>query len=164
MPFSSRPVLLILCIYVERIVHLLEELFRRATLLAQPFAEVPLAPCPNARRMNRTLRSLLDYSSMCPFPEANWPLRVGGFEVGDEVKTRALRRILRGRMQRLLVMLRDMKLATGAEMKDLLQSHGQGNSGDGYGGSPMTNETAGKLVDALYLRVQSLLGRVHLTG
>ncbi|KAK3329970.1 hypothetical protein B0H66DRAFT_42397 [Apodospora peruviana] len=157
---SSRPVFLILCLLGERVVHLFEELFRRANVLAQPFTEPApppaLVPCPDTRRLKRTMRSLLDYSSTCPFPEANKPLHLGRFGVSDEVKTRALRRILRGRMEGLLDMLDDMRRRSPGNIPS---SHARG-----IDRSSSTIEALGKSVGELYLRVESLLGRLDLTG
>ncbi|KAM7193452.1 hypothetical protein V8F33_007831 [Rhypophila sp. PSN 637] len=118
--------------------------------------------------MRHTMRSLLDYSSMCPFPEANRPLHIGRFGVGEEVKTRALRRILRRRIKGLLVMLEDMTTT------DVLTSVREGNNPNNNASTkqhiPRTSTVAGaseaglgKSVRELYLRVESTLGRLDLT-
>ncbi|KAH8203952.1 hypothetical protein TruAng_001894 [Truncatella angustata] len=162
---SPRPVLLVLCLLAERVVHALEDLFRRATVLVHPVGETSqVSSYPNAKRTDRTLRSLLDYTSTCAFPEANRQLYIGSFEVYEEVKTRSLRRILRGRMYRLLDMIGDMKRVIGSRRKEILRSQAQGYVLGLNENSAGTNEAQGNSVDQLYLRVESLLGRVHLTG
>ena len=87
-------------------------------------------------------------------------------EVNNEVKTRALRRILRGRIQSLLAMLQDMKRITGPRGdEDRRQSHsprsmlGPDGSRDGA-----KHEASRESVVELYLRVEVLLGRVNLTA
>ncbi|KAI1846149.1 hypothetical protein JX266_007674 [Neoarthrinium moseri] len=166
---SSRPIILFLCLLTERIVYLFEDLFRRAPSLIQPFTEAlqPPAYGPNWQRSMRAVRSLLDYSSTCPFPDANRPLQIGSMEVSNEVKTRALRRILRGRIERLLVMLEDMKRMSGprGEEDGGRQSHSPDRILGPDGGCGAANHAASRqTVAELYLRVEMLLGRLTLTA
>ncbi|KAK9780240.1 hypothetical protein SCAR479_02877 [Seiridium cardinale] len=162
---SSRPVLLVLCLLAERVISLLEELFQRANITLQYFAgPPPEVLCASTRHGKRLMRSLVDCTSTCAFPEANRPLQIGRFGVSDEVKSRALRRILKGRMLGLLAMLGDMKRVAGIEGDEVLPSHTQGNalSVDSSGG--FASGALGQSVGELYLRVESLLGRLDLTG
>ncbi|KAK9415683.1 hypothetical protein SUNI508_10161 [Seiridium unicorne] len=162
---SSRPVLLVLCLLAERVINLLEELFQRASIALQYFAgPPPEVLCPSTRHGKRLMRSLVDCTSTCAFPDANCPLQIGRFGVSDEVKSRALRRILKGRMLGLLAMLGDMKRVTGIEGDEVLPSHTQGNALSVDSSSGFASGAVGQSVGELYLRVESLLGRLDLTG
>lgn len=162
---SSRPILLILSLLSERVIRLLEDLFRRATALSGSFTEELQVPSSaDSRRMKRTMRSLIDYTSTCPFPEANQPLHVGAFEVSEEVKTKALRWILRKRIQGLLAIMNDMR--TAADGSNNIGRAGASTYGVGFGknksiaGSIPGSENS---VEDLHSRVETLLGRVDLT-
>jgi hypothetical protein len=162
---SSRPILLILSLLSERVIQLLEDLFCRATALSGPFAqELQVQSSADSRRMKRTMRSLIDYTSTCPFPEANQPLHVGAFEVSEEVKTKALRWILRKRIQGLLAMMNDMRTAANDSKKIGIEA------ATTYGASSGRNKSiAGSIqgcensMEDLHSRVETLLGRVDLT-
>jgi hypothetical protein len=162
---SSRPIILILSLLSERVIRLLEDLFRRATALSGSFAEeLQVQSSADSRRMKRTMRSLIDYTSTCPFPEANQPLHVGAFEVSEEVKTKALRWILRKRIQGLLAMMNDMRTAADDSNKignDAASTYGAiCGKNKSIAGSIQGCENS---VEDLHSRVETLLGRVDLT-
>lgn len=178
---SNRPVVLHLSILAERVVSMLEDIFRASAMSARA-AERSLqgwswpgggqqlhvpAPLP-ARRVGRSFRSLLDRPCVFPIPQAdNEDLRIGAFVVDGQVKARALKRILQLRVRVLLVALEEMR-----RVPPQLDSGFNQDRLDGCGSEPLEWEGSGavmadaanSLLEDLVRRIGALQGKMALVG
>lgn len=159
---SSRPSsLMSLILLAECVISILEHLFRRAAILARererdfrsawsvnlnsvpPGETRTLSAQQSATRFERSTRGVFDRNISCPIPEANCDLFLGKSRVGGEVKSRAMKQILRHRLRKLFAMLVDVK--TFVER-----------------GSGVVQGSVKYVAEDLLHRVESLQGRVEL--
>ncbi|KAL1883168.1 hypothetical protein Daus18300_000226 [Diaporthe australafricana] len=181
---SNRPVLLHLSILAERVVSMLEDIFRASALSARAAeqqhslqdwswtgaTQQQQHPAPlSARRVGRSFRSLLDRPCVFPIPRADSEgLRIGAFVVDGQVKARALKRILQLRVRVLLVVLEGMRRGVAPQLgsgfdQDRLDGCDPGPLEWEGSGSVMA-DAAGTLLEDLVRRIEALQGRMALVG
>ncbi|CAJ2506371.1 Uu.00g005010.m01.CDS01 [Anthostomella pinea] len=168
---SQRPVYLGLALLAERVVGMLEDMFRLAAqsahnmdranelvwLGASPGPGQPAGP--SARRMQRSFRSMLASPCVSPVVEANRSLRLDGFVVQGQAKSEALRRILRLRVGRMLSGLLALVEARRARRGGGPQLGGPLDWG---GSGALLGSMADPLVNDLIRRVESMQGAMSL--
>ncbi|KAI1500605.1 hypothetical protein F5X99DRAFT_385970 [Biscogniauxia marginata] len=169
---SDRPVLLGLALLAERIVGILEDMFRLAARSAHNMDKandllwygapgMPAGPSA-ARRLQRSFRSTLASPCVTPVVEANRDLRIGNLLVQGQAKSDALKRILRLRVDRMLGGLQTMKSALGVKQSE--RERGQLMDGplDWGGSRTLLRNMAGTLLDDLVRRIESMKGAMVL--
>lgn len=170
---SDRPVLLNLALQAEHVIGMFEDLFLLASKAAHTLDKtemglswlgsggqdgVPIGP--SARRLQRSCRTFLATPCVSPLVEASRDLRLGDFLVENPAKSKAMRRILALRVDRMLQALQRMK-----------RDGRRGERDDGkvldaplyWGGSAsLMSDLANTLVDDLIKRVETLQGAIVL--
>lgn len=178
---ANRPVLLHLAILAERVVSMLEDIFRASAMSARaaernlqdwswPGGQQQLLAPFSARRVDRAFRSLLDRPCVFPIPRGSDDegLRIGAFVVDGQVKARALKRILQLRVRGLLVALEEIKRVPPQQLdagfdQDRSVGYGPGPLEWEGSGSVMA-DAAGSLLGDLVRRIQALQGKMSLMG
>ncbi|KAI1112038.1 hypothetical protein F5Y14DRAFT_285640 [Nemania sp. NC0429] len=172
---TDRPVLLSLALLAERVVGMLEEMFRLAARSAQSidqssdfvwFATLGTSgPAgPPARRLQRSLRNVTSTPCASLAMDSFRALRLDDFVVEGQAKTDAMGRILKLRVRR---MLRAIEVLDGAQQtKQRAERDGRGKPSGGpigWGSSTTVLDTiAGTLLDDLMRRIESLQGAMML--
>lgn len=102
--------LLVLGPVAERVIRLLEDIFRRAMRLSTWFPGSPGGGRSEVseRQLERAVRGSFARHINCPVPEANCKLTIGNYEVDTEVKARVTKQILGQRTRTLDRLLHDM--------------------------------------------------------
>ncbi|KAJ5797860.1 uncharacterized protein N7503_007156 [Penicillium pulvis] len=150
-----------LILLAECVISILEDLFRRAAILARererdfrsawsvnpdfvpPGGVRSLSAQQSAARFERSIRGIFDRNISCPIPEANCDLFLGKLRVGGEAKSRAMKQILRRRLRKVFAMLVDVKTFVGR-------------------GSGIVQGSVKQITEDLLHRVESLQGRIEL--
>jgi hypothetical protein len=177
-PAADRPVFLSLALLANRIVGMLEEMFRvRAKSAPVVDAVRELLPwltrgtdetvsgltgsCLSARRKRRSRRMMSTAPCASPVVEASGALRIGGFTVDGMAKNRTIGRILIRRVRRMLGELRQMQ---GVESSRSGAGYGQppGRSLGWDGSGKLLDRSAEMLVDDLIRRIEALQGTMVL--
>lgn len=172
---SDWPVLLSLTVLAEHMVGLLEEMFRLAAQSAHTLDKTnmemswsgtaggdqdQLPPGPSARRMQRSCRSLWANPCVPPLVEASRDLRLGDFVVENPAKSKAMRRILTLRIERMLHALQGMRRSKWIGEQNARQVKDEPLQ---WGGSTeLMSDAADALVDDLVRRAESLQGAMVL--
>ncbi|KAI0409263.1 hypothetical protein F4802DRAFT_545999 [Xylaria palmicola] len=169
---TDRPVLLGLSLLAERVVGLLEDIFRSAAKSAQSmdqasdfvWSTVPGNSGPSARRLQRSLRNVTSKPCVTPEMESYRTLRLGGFAVEGQAKFDAIGRILKLRVKRMLSALEVLDSARQKRQKGEWNMGGKPSGGPlDWGGSTMVLDTiTGTLLDDLLRRMESLQGALVL--
>ena len=170
---SDRPVLLSLALQAEHVIGLFEDLFLLASQAAHtldkaemglfwsgsgPQDGVPIGS--SARRLQRSSRSFWATPCVSPLVEASRDLRLGDFLMENPAKSKAMRRILTYRVDRMRQALQCIK-----------RNSWKGEQDDGkmldaplYWGksTSLMNDLAKTLVDDLIRRVETLQGAMVL--
>ncbi|KAF2969874.1 hypothetical protein GQX73_g3713 [Xylaria multiplex] len=165
---SGRPVLLGLTLLAERVVSMLEDMFRLAARTAQSidkasdfvWAGTPGTSSSSARRIHRSLRNVMARPCAMVDMESYRPLRVDDFDVQGQAKSDAMGRILKLRTQRIFKALDGARQAKPCTKQDREQSLGGPLD---WGGSDVVFEKMTRtLLDDLIRRVESLQGALVL--
>ncbi|CAM1500832.1 Fc.00g099940.m01.CDS01 [Cosmosporella sp. VM-42] len=157
---SDRPVLVGLALLAERVIGILEELFRLAaesahnTDKANQVLWCEGATGSSARRLQRSFRNSFTSPCVTPVVEANRVLRIQDFVVQDHAKSEALRRILRLRVNRMLKGIRSLDHARRARLPG--QQEKIGGALDWGGSKSVLADMADSLVDDLIRRLESM--------
>lgn len=168
---SDRPVLLGLAVLAERIVGILEDMFRLAAQSAHNMEKAndsllfgtPGMPAgPSERRLQRSFRSTLASPCVTPVVEASRDLRIGNFLLQGQAKSDAMKRILRLRVDRMLAGLETLKSVRGVRQRE--RERGQLMDGPLHWGGSTTllGNITGTLLDDLVRRVESMQGAMVL--
>lgn len=168
---SDRPVLLSLALLAERIIGMLEDMFRFAARSAHNMDKAsdilwtgaPGIPAsPSARRLQRSLRSTMAWPCVMPVVEANRDVRIENFLVQDQAKSDAVKRILKLRVDKMLAGLKTLKSAQDVRQRE--HDSGQLREGplDWGGSSTLLGNMAGALLDDLVRRLESTQGAMVL--
>jgi len=172
---SDRPVLLGLSLLAERVVGMLEDLFRLAAASSQTIDKANdtfwtgMAGVSDigARRLQRSLRNHLTKPCVSLEMEARRDLRVGDFVVQGQAKSAAMGRILKLRTRRMLDALESLE-SDSSGMKDpgserMRQQQWPSGGPLDWGGS---NTVFGHMTDALLVdlrrRIESVQGAMVL--
>ncbi|XXH01872.1 hypothetical protein Hte_008234 [Hypoxylon texense] len=169
---SDRPVLLGLALLAERIVGILEDMFRLAAQSAHSmdkandslwYGTPGVQAGPSARRLQRSFRCNLTSPCIKPVVEASRDLRIGNFLVQGQAKSDALKRILKLRVDRMLGGLQVLKGAVGV-IESARAERGQLMDGPLHWGGSRTllGNMAETLLDDLVRRVESMQGAMVL--
>ncbi|KAI1294340.1 hypothetical protein F5Y03DRAFT_373140 [Xylaria venustula] len=167
-----RPSLLLLSVFMERVVGLLEDVFGRAASTAYEFDRslrvawsTPSSmaaegdqgisyPHPGTpKRLERSLRSTFERSINCPVPEADCELRIGKFELTNEAKGRAMKQILRLRITTLERTISDVVTYLDSGTNEGLPRRGN-----------KTSTATSILMTDMHRRIELIQGRLELAG
>jgi hypothetical protein len=171
---SDRPVLLGLALLAERVVGMLEDMFRLAAIAANNTDKVnqelvwfgagtPAGPSPSGRRLQRSCRSLMAAPCVSPVVETDRRLRIGDFVVDGQAKSQAMRRLLRRRARRMLGELRALEGTRKTRRRRETERDKLLDSTLDWGGSgALLGDSANLLVDDLIRRVEALQGAMAL--
>ncbi|KAK5637287.1 hypothetical protein RRF57_012999 [Xylaria bambusicola] len=166
-PATGRPVLLGLSLLAERVVTLLEEMFRQAAKSAQSmdqatdfiWSKTPGISDPSARRTQRSLRNATNKPCVSVGMESYRALCLGDFVVEAQAKADVLGHILKLRVKR---MLRALGALHAAKQTGLWGEPERGQTSGGpldWGTSTQVlHAIAGTLLDDLIRRMESLQG------
>ncbi|KAI0904503.1 hypothetical protein F4823DRAFT_567646 [Ustulina deusta] len=167
-PATDRPVFLGLALLAERVVTLLEEMFRQAAKSAQSmdqatdfiWSKTPGTSDPSARRVQRSLRNATNKPCVSVEMDSYRALCLGDFVVQGQAKTDALGRILKLRVKRMLRALEALDPAKQTKPWGEQQRSGQTSGGplDWGGSTAVLHTIAGTLLDDLIRRMESLQG------
>lgn len=172
---TDRPILLSLALLAERVVGMLEDMFRLAAKSAQNMDQAsdfawfgalgtsgPTAP--SARRLQRSLRNVTSTPCVSLAMESFRALRLDDFVVEGQAKTNAMSRILKLRVKRMLRALEVLDSAKQTKQRGEQEKRGKPSGGPiGWGGSTTVLDTiAGTLLDDLMRRMESLQGAMVL--
>ncbi|GAW15686.1 hypothetical protein ANO14919_051050 [Xylariales sp. No.14919] len=165
---SERPVLLGLSLLAERVVGMLEDMFRLAARAAQTadkasdfvWAGTPETPSLSARRIHRSLRNMMARPCASVDVESYRSLRVDDFDVQGQAKSDAMGRILKLRAQRVFEALDGARRAEPRTKQGREQS--PGGPLDWGGSGTVFEEITRTLLDDLIRRMESLLGALVL--
>ncbi|KAI1350545.1 hypothetical protein F5Y01DRAFT_145958 [Xylaria sp. FL0043] len=169
---TDRPVLLGLSLLAERVVGLLEDIFRVAAKSAQSidqasdfvWSTLPGHSGPSARRLQRSLRNIANKPCVSPEMDSYRALRLGEFIIEGQAKSDAMKRVLKLRVKR---MLNALEVLDSAKQK---RQKGEWNIGGKPSGSPLDwgdstmvlDTVTGTLLDDLMRRMESLQGAMVL--
>ncbi|KAF7589234.1 hypothetical protein BBP40_004577 [Aspergillus hancockii] len=176
--------ILVLTILAQRVVHMLEDLFRRAAVSAQALERAsrsawPMDTQPSPTFMDlcsatesatsqrfatcfeRSIRTTLDQQISCPVPDSNCELLLGSHRVSIEAESRAMKQILRRRFWKLAAMLRDLE-AWVVHGSTTAQSDSDSRN-EGVDSSAIFRATKA-MVEELHRGVEALQGRIELAG
>ncbi|KAI0438613.1 hypothetical protein F4803DRAFT_565143 [Xylaria telfairii] len=169
---TDRPVLLGLSLLAERVVGLLEDIFRVAAKSAQSmdqasdfvWSTIPGNSGPSARRLQRSLRNFASRPCVSPEMDSYRALRLGEFLVEGQAKSDAIGRVLKLRVKRMLSALEVLDSAKQKRQKGERNMGGKPSGGPlDWGGSTMVFDTVtGTLLDDLMRRMESLQGAMVL--
>ncbi|KAI1158377.1 hypothetical protein F5B18DRAFT_88611 [Nemania serpens] len=183
---STRPCLLLLAVFIERVVGILEGIFCRAASAALDFDRSVRAtwymtpPTPagldeqsahlqqsgSSKRLSRSVRSTLGPEVNCPVPEANCELKIGNYELDNEAKGRAMKAILRLRISAVERTIAGVAAYPNNGITAMSPRRGSshGSSFPGVSRRSITQVAAATLVADLHRRVELLQGRLELAG
>ncbi|KAI0465627.1 hypothetical protein F4859DRAFT_500270 [Xylaria cf. heliscus] len=186
---SLRPSLLLLAVFIDRVLALLEGVFRLAASTAYELDRSLrtawyMKPCPPsntaprygqetsyqqtraAKRFERSVRSTFDRNIKCPVPEAQCRLRIGNFELDDEAKARAMKQILRLRISALDRTIADVVTYLGNGSTKILTGRGSNHDSNMLHTSrdTTTQVATSVLVSDMRRRIDLLQGRLELAG
>ncbi|KAI0808763.1 hypothetical protein GGR55DRAFT_183929 [Xylaria sp. FL0064] len=169
---TDRPILLGLSLLAERVVGLLEDIFRVAAKSAQSvdqasdfvWSTIPGHSGPSARRLQRSLRNFASKPCVSPEMDSYRALRLGEFVVEGQAKSNAIGRILKLRVKRMLNALEVLDSARQKRQKGEWNMGVKSSSGPlDWGGSTTVLDTVtGTLLDDLMRRMESLQGAMVL--
>ncbi|KAI1187054.1 hypothetical protein F5B17DRAFT_339038 [Nemania serpens] len=165
---TDRPVFLSLTVLAERVVTLLEEMFRQAAMSAQSmdqaadfiWSQTPGTSVASARRVQRSLRNGINRPCVSVGMDSYRALCLGDFVVEAQAKADALGHILKLRVRRMLRGLKALDSARQTKLWGEQQRRGQTSGGplDWGGSSAVLRSIAGTLLDDLIRRTESLEG------
>ncbi|KAJ2993540.1 hypothetical protein NUW58_g1812 [Xylaria curta] len=169
---TDRPVLLGLSLLAERVVGLLEDIFRFAAKSAQSmdqasdfvWSTISGNSGPSARRLQRSLRNVGSKPCVSPEMDSYRALRLGEFLVEGRAKSNAMGRVLKLRVKRMLNALEVLDSAKQKRQKGEWNMGGKPSGGPlDWGGSTVVLDTVtGTLLDDLMRRMESLQGAMVL--
>ncbi|KAI1306836.1 hypothetical protein F5Y03DRAFT_394273 [Xylaria venustula] len=166
---TDRPVLLGIAVLAERVVGLLEDMFRLAAQASQSMDQAShvvwsSSSGPSARRLQRSLRSVMSKPCVSLGMESYRELRLGDFSLQGQAKADAMARVLRLRVKRMLSALEVLDTAKQTRQRGDWRKRGQSSGGPlHWGGSVIVLDTiAGTLLDDLIRRMESLQGAMVL--
>ncbi|KAI0971347.1 hypothetical protein F4678DRAFT_461296 [Xylaria arbuscula] len=166
---TDRPVLLGIAVLAERVVGLLEDMFRLAAQTSQSMdqaADVVWSSSsgPSARRLQRSVRSVMSKPCVSLGMESYRELRLGDFPLQGQAKADAMARVLKLRIKRMLSALEVLDSAKQTRQRGDWRKRGQPSGGPlHWGGSVAVLDTiAGTLLDDLIRRMESLQGAMVL--
>lgn len=164
---SKRPVLLSLALLADHIICMLEDVFRLAAQAAHTLDKTSLAGASEgglsslpARRLQRSCRSVWENPCVPTLMEVSRELYLGDFLVENPVKSKAMRRILSLRVDRMLQALQDMRAGRYVGEQDAKEVPEAPLAW--VGSKSLISDAADTLVDDLIRRVESLQGAMIL--
>ncbi|KAI0514721.1 hypothetical protein F5B22DRAFT_228409 [Xylaria bambusicola] len=164
-PATDRPVFLSLALFAERVVTLLEEMFRQVTKSTQSmdqatdfiWSKTSETSDPSARRVQRSLYSATKKPCVSVGMDSYCELYLGDCAVEAQAKADALGQILKLRVKR---MLRALEALHAAKQTNPWAGQRRGQtSGDPFdwgGSTSVLHAVAGTLLDDLIRRMESL--------
>ncbi|KAL1865039.1 hypothetical protein Daus18300_007386 [Diaporthe australafricana] len=181
--------LLVISLLADRVISLLEDLFRRAAVSSHALDQATrgttaswlLGSPPGfssqagERRFERSARSSFSRDIHCPVPEANCELTIGSYEIDAEVKSRVMKRILKQRVSALERMVGDLKNylmdVTGQDDRsgrERTEPRAGEQGGILLGNVPrsqgLSQAATAHMIEDLHWRVELLQGRLELAG